>query len=447
VVTFVRVGLFDEGFDETTKTADKLQNGPTDDKNFIGLDTRSFRFRLTDPKNAAKTADITWKTVFDGGPHKDEDDDTGGDGKLTLVAQGNGVFLSNALMIVSHPQDKVEADSGLADGPDKGLRKPGESNHRQRLITVDNDHPLASQVAAEFKPASGKAVSVQAPVFSRSPEDRLRLKVHLVNVKDGSGTAIAPDSRLNDASTLIQRIYASIGIFVEVQKHEIDAPASCLGWPARLAATKEPNIKDPSVEDGHRDGAGNVLLSPSEADLFAAVRKMAGFDAHDPYLLYVHRIFPHPLPAKTPFAGEPGGVSFPESILAAASSAASGMTIVAAGGGDVLADMHEFTHDIGNGPNGKDSLGRSTFHFWISKKDPAPATANANAAPIDNRNVMKGFFLDYAGFGSSPLSGDDVFMPRRIWDSMSRDGVTVPSQIDIIRSYAGGNAKRFLRDY
>ncbi len=449
VATFVRVGLFDEGFDETTKTAGKLQNGPTDDKSFIGRDTRSFRFRLTDAKNTGKTADITWKTVFDGGGDKGKDDDSGGSGKLTLIAQGGGVFLSNAVMVVSHPADKVEADSGLAEGPDKGQRKPGESNHRQRLIRVDNDHPLASAVAAELKPASGKPVTLQLPVFNRSPEERMRLRVHLVNVKDGSGAAAAPASRLDAASTLIQRIYASIGVFVEVQKHELDAPASCVGWPARLAGRTDPHnalaASDPSVEDGHRDAAGKVELSPPEQDLFGLLRKQSFFDAHDAYLLYVKRIFAHPLAAKGgTLDGEPGGVSFPDSILSKSASDASGMTIVASFFNDVLADMHEFTHDLANGPFGVDNLGRSTFHFFISKKTPPPGTSNDDivnkfAAPIDCRNVMKGFFLAF---------NDDVFMPRRIWDTITRDGVTIPSQIDKIRTFAGGkDPKRFLRDY
>ena len=80
------------------------------------------------------------------------------------------------------------------------------------------------------------------------------------------------------------------------------------------------------------------MASPSASSL--AVRASDFFDAHDAYLLYVKRIFATPLPPKgQTLKGEPGGVSFPDSILSASAKDASGMTIVAAVFDDVLAEL------------------------------------------------------------------------------------------------------------
>jgi len=103
---------------------------------------------------------------------------------LPAPASGSKIFVSRALMLVTDDTDVAQSThSGLASGPDAGVRTRGQSNHRLRRAALDGS------VAARYAPAGGgAAVSVTRPVFARSPESRRRLDVRVVNY-DSHATA------------------------------------------------------------------------------------------------------------------------------------------------------------------------------------------------------------------------------------------------------------------
>jgi len=428
VATFVRLGIWDHGWDPATGN---LINTAADAQNFIGKDStgpqaRRFYLRVKDP-NASGQAEVRvdWRTEFGNGTA----DDAPASQVISLLplASDPTLFVSHALFLVSDTVDQAQAtDSGLPAGnADRGSRTLGQSNHRIRKILVDDTHRLDSQIKAEYTPVLGGAtVTATVPVFQRSPEERLKIKVHLVNVRNrAGGTGVLTAARKTSAIDTLRSVYARCGIFLEIDEIVIDPPASCINWQTRYPASPLAIAADPALESAAFP-SGNLAPSASQTDVINLIRARADFDANDIYIVYVTKIWSNPIPAPSPtaiLAVGPGGISFPDSFTAAGSIARS-FVFVGVQTVNSLADPHEMTHVTTNLRN---SAGG---HFHLE------ATVNAGPGNIDGRNLMQRFAL--IGAGNTADS-------KRLWDENFTNNnitpATIPAQITAIR------ASRFVR--
>lgn len=420
--TSVQVGLWDNAFDENTG---KLRNGVAEVDNFVGSDTRRFYFRVRDPSANGGEVAISWRTRFDSGT----DDDAPASQRLSLLetAPGSHVFVSRAVMLVTDDDDRNQAtNSGLPGGhPQAGSRARGTSNHRLRKITVDAAHPLQSEVFAAYTPpgATAPAATMRVPVFERKPDERRRIRVHMVNVRTAKGgTGILTTARRNSGMAALRSVYARCGIFAEVNEIMLDPPAACTGWAKRFPT--DPRAIDPSV-DGQTAGVGTYILSGAMTALTTAVRALKGFDPDDIYLVYLAFIYKVPLPIAPqpgkpipPLQVEDGGLSYADLWTTAASGARGFAFLALYSGISKYADPHETTH--------------ITTNFSHYDLGPAGATAPGN---IDGRNLMHRFFL---------AAGAGVRDPKRLWDTAAKNptqGFTIPAQVTTIR------ASRFVHPY
>lgn len=423
----VRVGLWDNAFDPTTGN---LRNGQAEAANFVGSDTRNLFFRLRDP-GVSGTRVIRWRTAFadgtgDDAPAPPDSQDL----TVTETGAGTGVFLSRAAMLVADNVDRQQAtDSGLSAG-DVGLRNRGQSNHRLRRITVDATHPLDSRVVAEYNTsvAGVGPFPTRAFVFNRSPEERRRMRVHMVNVRTAaSGPGILPAARRILVASTFRSIYAACGIFVEVDEILLDPPASCIGWQARYP-TDPLAVNDPAVP-GFTFSGGNLIASGPQQDIINAVRNLASFDANDIYIVCVARVFSQ-IPTVIPPPPGPGlrlggGEAFVDAFTAAGSTARGFAFVGLLSGITEFAEVHEATHlttDLRNVAGGHFDLG---------------AAAAINPGPIDGKNLMNRFPLGNAA---------GVANPKRLWDTTLTNtnrtpALVIPAQITAIR------ASRFVRNF
>ncbi len=431
VTPFVRVGIWDNAFDPATGT---LINTAAEAKNFIGHDSkgplaRRFYFRVRD-QHAAGTAEIrlNWRTEFGAGGA----DDAPGSQVISLLptAAEPSVFLSHSVFLVTDDIDQAQAtDSGLAAPlTDTGSRAAGDSNHRVRKITVNETHQLDSTIVAEYtSPVGGAVIKATVPVFQRSPEERLRIRVHLVNVRaTAGGTPVVNAARKQTGIDTLRSVYARCGIYLDIDEIVIDPPASCINWQTRYPASLNAASVDPAVESAGFPGS-NLVPSKSQVDIINVIRAGGDFDAQDIYIVYVNRIFGNPIPAPSATAilpDGPGGISFPDSFSAAGSIGRSFVFVALLDGVSVLADPHEMTHVTTNLRN---SAGG---HFHLQ--------ANVATGPgnIDGRNLMQRFVL---------ISNGDTADSKRLWDTnFTNAGLspsTIPAQIKAIR------ASRFIRPF
>src|SRR6185369_12377517 len=134
--------------------------------------------------------------------------------------------------------------------PDAGQRKKDESNHRIRKITVDDTHKLDTNLVAEYTSVlGGSTAKVTVPLFKRSPDERLKINIHLVNIrKTAGGDPVLSAARKADAIEALHNVYACTGIFLNIDEMVIDPPASCIGWSTRFPNASEAVGADPSVE-------------------------------------------------------------------------------------------------------------------------------------------------------------------------------------------------------
>ncbi len=418
---FVRLGLWDNAFDAVTGN---LLNDTADARNFISLDNRRFYFRVRNPAAAAEVT-VNWRTVFEDGSN----DDAPANQSLSLLetAAGSGVFISKAVMLVADTTDRDErVNSGLpAAHADAGDRLRGQSNHRKRMITVSDAHQLDNRMRIEFTPTAGTGpFNVNLPVFQRTPEERRRIRVHLVNVRNRVGGAGAlTAARRNLVKSTFQSIYAVCGIFAEVDEILLDPPASNTGWPTNYPT--DPIAIDPAVE-GFSMPAAVLVPSASQTDVINAVRALANFSANDVYVICVARIYSAPVPAPPgPGLVSGGGEAFPDSWVPAASITRSFCFVGTASGITELADVHEVTHittNLNNAAGGHFDLG---------------APAAAAVGPIDGKNLMNRFFLTTA---------NSVRNPKRLWDTQFNNALyapalVLPRQIDTIRN------SRYIRPF
>ena len=419
VARFVRVGLWDRAFDSATGN---LHNDAAEATNFVGADTRRFYFRVHDPGSSGEVR-VRWKTTTGSGAN----DDAPASQQATCIetGAGSGFFVSRAAMVVTDTIDQQQTtNSGLPTGnADAGNRNFGQSNHRTRKIIVNDTNKLASKVVLEYTPASGVApLPVSVPLFNRSPEDRKKIKVHLVNIRNTvGGTGILSAARKTAGIAQMRSVYAACGIFMEVDEITLDPPASCIGWATKYPTAAAAGIAaDPAVESAAFTG-GNLVPSASQTAIINVVRGLSSFDPNDLYVVYVSRIYANPVPAPpAALPGPqlqigPGGISFPDSFTAAGSIARS-FTFVGVTTVNVLADAHEMTHvttDLRNSAGG---------HFHLQ------ATVGAGPGVIDGKNLMQRFVL---------ISTGAVSDSKRLWDEpFTNAGITpsaIPAQVTAIR--------------
>jgi hypothetical protein len=428
VATFVRMGIWDHGWDPATGT---LRNNEAEAQNFIGVDSvgteaRRFYFRVRD-SNASGRAQVQlrWRTEFGAGGN----DDAPGSQVITLLPTSDPeVFVSRAVFLVGDTTDRDQAtNSGLpAANADAGSRNRGTSNHRIRKVTVDDAHQLDANVVAEYTPAAGGAnLVVKRPLFNRAPDERRRIRVHLVNVRDAvGGTPVLNAARRRATSDIIRSIYATCGIFAEIDEIVIDPPASCINWSTRFPASGIAVGADPAVEESSFP-ANFLIPSPSQVDIINVIRARADFNDNDVYLVYVTRMFQNPIPAPGPAAvlqaSGAGGEAFPDTWTTAGSVARS-FAFLGVRTTNSLAEAHEMTHittDLRNDAGG---------HFHLQ--------ANVNTGPgnIDGRNLMQRFVL---------IQNGNTADSKRLWDEdFTNAGLspsTIPAQISAIRG------SRFIR--
>lgn len=417
----VRIGLWDHAFD---RASGALLNAAGEPDNFVGADTRRLYFRVRDPQ-ASGTVQIDWWTEH-GSDNSDDDKPATRSLTLTETAGGSGVFVSRAVMLVTDDVDAGQAtDSGLTSG-ETGPRNRGQSNHRLRKATVDDNHRLDTRVVAEYRRGgSGAPVRGRADLFLRDPEERKRLRVHLVNLAPAPGQAgVLTTARRDLAIRTFREIYARCGIFVEFDEINLVAPAECANWVANYPASAI--AQDPSIE-GFGFVGGNLIPSASQAAVINLVRARPDFDINDVYLVYVQRIYDNPVPAPSPTAqlvAGSGGEAFPDTWVAGNSIARSFGFVGLATGITEYADVHEATHITTNLRN--DAGG----HFDLG------ASAAAAEGPFDGKNLMHRFFLTNAR---------GVANPKRLWNETFRNtqyatAFDIPPQVDGIR------ASRFVRD-
>ena len=418
----------------STQPQANLFNNAADAQNFIGKNSlgkeaRRFYFRVTDP-NAKGKAEIRvdWRTQIEAGGNIDA---PASQAITLLPIADTDVFVSHAVFLVSDAVDQAQTtDSGLAaPNPDAGKRTQGQSNHRIRKVTVDESHRFDAKVVAEYTAVAGGAVvNVTIPLFNRAPEERLKIKVHLVNVRSTAGGAgVLTAARKQTAIDTLRSVYARCGIFLEIDEIVIDPPAACINWSTRYPTSPLAIGADPAVESAGFP-SGNLVPSTSQSAIINLIRARPDFDQNDLYLVYVTKIFNDPVPPPPGGPGKllqpgPGGIAFPDSFTAAGSIARSfvfiGLQTV-----NALADPHEMTHVTTNLRN---SAGG---HFHLQ--------ANVNSGPgnIDGRNLMQRFAL---------ISNGNTSDSKRLWDedftNANLTPAKIPAQISAIR------ASRFVRPF
>jgi hypothetical protein len=263
VAAFVRMGIWDHGWDPATGT---LRNNEAEGQNFIGLDSvgreaRRFYFRVRDPDaNGLAEVRVDWRTQFGAGGN----DDAPASQTITLLPTSNPqVFVSRAVFLVADNIDRDQAtNSGLPAGiTDAGSRTRGQSNHRIRKATVDATHVLDTNVFAEYSPVSGgDKITVTVPMFNRGPDERRRMRIHLVTYATGweAHQHWAPHAEPRPA-TSFRAIYATCGIFADIDEIVIDPPAACIGWSTRYPASPLAVGADPAVEESSFPGSVNLI--------------------------------------------------------------------------------------------------------------------------------------------------------------------------------------------
>ncbi|WP_211225497.1 peptidoglycan-binding protein [Amycolatopsis nigrescens] len=425
-LTAVRIGLWDNAFDPVSGILRNAPGAPA----FVDLDTRKFHFRVTDARQAG-TAFIAWRTEFDdgtlddvrptlpGSPPVDTEDIT-----VTETAPGTKVFVSAAVMLVADAADQTErVESGLAAG-DVGKRGVGDRNHRLRRITVDDTHPLTSRSVCRYSVLNGvNPFTVRLPVFQRSPEDRRRVRVHLVDVrKQVGGVGFLPPREALVKGT-IRAAYAACGIFAEIDVVTIDPPAATTVWKTLFPG--DPLGANPSVEVSGTSGSKRVA-SASEASVVSVARPLFPSGQDDIFLVMVSRIVKLPDPGKphilTEFAG---GEAHTDAIFAAGGANLGFGFLGAESTITAFADPHEMTHLTTNLSNA------AAGHFDLG------AVGAAAPGPIDGRNLMNRFPL---------LAGAGTSNPKRLWDQNFTNtarvpNFVIPAQVTAIRG------SRFVKPY
>lgn len=424
-LNFVRVGLWDNAFLPATGA---LRNARDAANNFVDLDSRRFYLRLRDPGAAGETR-VQWRTIFENGAADDNRPSSPAAPNITVTetAAGSGIFISRAVMLVTSQTDRDQVThSGLPAGhrdpagnADDNNRGVGDSDHRIRRILVDDTHILDNRSQLSYTAMAGVTpFQISLPVFERAPEERRRVRVHLVDVRDRvGGTGSLGAVRSANITRTIREIYAVCGIYAEIDEFEIDPPASCVGWPqghpdpAGVAA-------DPGAEGFGFPGGVNLIPSVQQNDLINAVRARADFNINDLYIVFVNRLYNPITPANPNLATGNRGESFPDSWVAAGATSRSFTFVGVMNAPTDYTEAHEITH---NTTNLRNSVGG---HFDLAAGDLR-----------DNRNLMRNGTVD----------GTGILDTRRLWDTDFANPAIAPAalprQINAIRT------SRFIRAF
>jgi hypothetical protein len=275
---FVRFGLWDQAYDG----AGNVQNGAAEASNFIGSDFRRFYFRVHDPFAAGPSVNINWKTLKADG----SDDDAPASLVLTLqeTRAGSKFFVSKAVMLVTDTTDRDQpTDSGLAAPlPDVGVRNRGQSNHRLRKGAIDGS------VKAEYTSARSGLVSVTVPVFNRSPDERRRVSVAVINYNT-SATAAYITGQFDHANTHWNRVGIQIDAQATVNR---PIPAGALNGAGQYAGSLDNAAEQAALADLipiTADGTLTVVFLPlSGANAYATVGQRTSSALQNRFFIFVN---------------------------------------------------------------------------------------------------------------------------------------------------------------
>ncbi len=372
VATSVKMGLWDNAFDASSN----VLNNVAEADNFAGADTRRFHFRVKDPAATGSFVTIDWKTL--GSTHTALDS---AGASLTLVETpaGSKTFVSRGLLLCCDLDDvNQQTNSGLvAPLPDVGNRNRGQSNHRLKTARMDGF------VNGEYTPASGApAVSVELPVFERSPDERRRVPVQIFVLRVAAGGAgVIPTATGTALWTtdirVIKETYERIGVKLET--------TTASGTPTTDIVTV--------------DGLSIVLIDPptgvNPANIsFADERTIA--TAHPSVGGNTLRLF-----FVGGLASGNGGEAWSDALTTSAGNAmlrATAWTIQSTG-------PYAAAHEMGHVLTDKRGSVATTGHYT------AP-TAPAGNRLHDMQNHMKASFL-----GAESATG-----AKRLWDANDGDG-------------------------
>jgi hypothetical protein len=423
-----------------------LRNGTQPSSSFIDCDPCCFHIRVYDP--AAQAAGLPYVTAQWGTRHVNGHAPAADDGpanlRLAAVAGQAGYFLSRAVMLVSDAVDRGTAHHGGHDPTDQRLRR----------VTIDDAHPLTSDVHATYAPhGGGGPITATATVFDHAngnPLSRRRMTVHLVDVLDAAAPAGNPtltNGRFTSIKAKLQSIYGVCGVFVTVDQITIDPPGGTTGWPGAYAAQTDMNwtVADPAVELSTEGTlpSGLPMVTPSASQLAlinvirAGAPPLAAYAANDIYVFFIVGLYtgihggaygpPLPAPGAAPPStlGEPaGGEAFCDAQTDPLHATARGFAFIALNGGTDLSAIHEITHittDDNNHADGHYELGAS------------------GAAVVEPalRNLMHRDPILEAGNAQDPKRLWDTAVVNNAWAA----AFTVGTQITQIR------ASRFTRNY
>lgn len=275
---FVRVGLWDAAYD----AAGNIKNAVAEADNFVGADTRRFYFRVRDIAAAASQIEVNWKTL-----RSDEtDDDAPGSQTLTLseTAAGSKIFVSKAVFLVTDDTDRDQpTNSGLAaPHADAGDRNYGQSNHRTRRGSI------TGFVKGEYTPGSGgAAVTVKVPIFKRSPDERKRLSLRVINY-GSHATAAYISGQVEHANSR----WNQIGLQIDAQPTtDRPIPPAALDAASLYAGSLDNAFEQAALNDlipVTPDASLTVVFVPlSGANAYATVGQRTTVTLGDRYFIFV----------------------------------------------------------------------------------------------------------------------------------------------------------------
>lgn len=236
VATALMYGLWDQAYDGNGN----VRNNAAETDNFVGLDRRRFYIRVTDPGATAATVTARWHSL--NAARRADDAPATRSVTLTETAPGSHVYVSRALMLVSDDTDAAQRTHSGLTGPAGLVRARGQHNHRLRRAALDGF------VRADYRDAiRRRPVSVELPVFERSPDARRRLRVRVVNY--GGTASLQP--QINRHFRFANRRWAQTGLRI--------APGSAVIRPIPAAA---------------RDAAGRYAGSANTAAETAALNDL-----------------------------------------------------------------------------------------------------------------------------------------------------------------------------
>lgn len=275
----VRIGLWDEAYD----AAGNLRNGRAEASNFIGRDARRFYFRVRDPSATTSEITIQWRTLR--ANRTDDDAPASQDLTLTETAAGSRVYVSRAVMLVTSDIDVRQAtDSGLPVGHAMaGSRTRGQPNHRLRRARIDGF------VRGEYRPTGAAApLMVTRPIFSRSPEERRRIAVRVIDYGSNSTAAY-----IRNQFDRANRIWNAVGLQVDAQATTQRAvPAGATNAASQYTGSRDNPQEIAALADlipvTPDDTVTAVFVDMTGANAYATVAQRNSSALGDRYFIFIN---------------------------------------------------------------------------------------------------------------------------------------------------------------